>query len=937
MLTPTEREAINDEVEQGTFDLENALDDIATEQKGEGVRRAIYGGIMLANKNGAGGTDLHARNRIADANGRIDAIESEMAQFIASHTGVVEGTRIIEDVLWTGNLYNSNDVAGLYAEIQGYDIRTYDYLDLYIKHAGKELIYRVTPNALISDGIQLSATNLTNDTWTTELPLYASEYNLKATMFADTWYSVEVDISVWEWSGKSAEASNQFANTSPTRAVTKIVGIKHQAVDASKDSELTDMRVGEDGTTYASAGQALRAQIAQLKQGDEIDQLKSNLQQDVYNFINYPSEQVTDEGITFTPKADEIVVSGTATGGDAWFRLYNKAEFSFGIENGKQYYIAVNQDDSEEYGLYLKIHYYDSSGSHLIASMNNGYFMFPYDAIGYALTLVVPQGVTLNNITVRPIMCELGNIKKILDNATKDIKRNLYTNLRYQTVTSNGITFTTNGNSIVLNGTSGNDYPIFVLCDSHYSLLYGLIAGKSYWFDIGLKDKAKVNYIYINLSFYLSDGTHTTEVGIKGPTKITVPINAVGLYMILRTQRAGLVIADNIIVSPGIYTVNPMAESRILEQAVSASENVISINGNYASYKDFNLYGVFLNRVTGTDELNPTWRSGYIPIPFAGKYQIFQTYGMFGNTYLNVPLYDKNKRFIKSITGVDSASQNIIEVTISESDLYDDMVYYIGLSYEPSASPDGIPMFMYNVDYPSDQRFIEPKYSVYKPYQPPMISIIDDDGASDFLTKLLPIIESKNIPIASAVVTSFADNEQDGFMTWDEIVDANNRGAEFVSHSDTHLFSPTSIEDAQMNYMRSFNKLRAHGVINDRNILVYAGASASKRNALVGARQIADGAIISSGNSMNYRGDIDPWMIKRYRIDADYQYNLDSMKELIDDCKSNGGWMIWMIHCSASEWDEYNAGTSFPQAIDYAIQNGVQIATINHAFKTYVD
>lgn len=298
MLTPTEREAINDEVEQGTFDLENALDDIATEQKGEGVRRAIYGGIMLANKNGAGGPDLHARNRIADANGRIDAIESEMAQFIASHTGVVEGTRIVEDVLWTGNLYNSNDVAGLYAEIQGYDIRTYDYLDLYIKHAGKELIYRVTPNALLSDGIQLSATNLTNDTWTTELPLYASEYNLKATMFDDTWYSVEVDISVWEWSGKAAEASNQFANTSPTRALTKIVGIKHQAVDASKDAELTDMRIGADGTLYASAGGALRKQISDITvKVDDLKQYESiftdNVDESVQNWLDEHPEATT--------------------------------------------------------------------------------------------------------------------------------------------------------------------------------------------------------------------------------------------------------------------------------------------------------------------------------------------------------------------------------------------------------------------------------------------------------------------------------------------------------------------------------------------------------------------------------------------------------------------------------------------------------------------
>lgn len=679
--------------------------------------------------------------------------------------------------------------------------------------------------------------------------------------------------------------------------------------------------------------------------GDELDEnakgitdLRNDLQQDVYNFINYPSEQITTAGITFTPQKDKIIINGTATGDYAWLRFYNKAEFSFGVENGEQYYIAVNQDGSEKYGLYFKIYYYDANGSYLIANMNNGYFMFPQDAIGYAITLVVPKGVTLNNLIVRPIMCKFNNIAKLLDNSTKDLKCNLYVNLREpMQSTSNGITFVTKDNQIFLNGTSGENYPRFVICDSHYSFLYNLIPGNTYWFDLGLKDLTKARYIYIQIAFYLSDGTTTKEQSIIGVSKITIPTNAVGFYMVLQTQKAGLVTCDNTVVAPGIYRINPMIEDKILDQATSASNNIISINGNYASYKDFDLYGVFINRVTGSQESNSTWRSGFIRIPCPGKYQIFQNYSQFGNTYLNVPLYDRYKRFVKSITGKQTAIRNIIEVTISENDLYKDMICFVGLTYEPAASPDGTPMFMLNRDYPSDQRFIEPVFKINNPYQPPMLTIIDDDGASGFLTKLLPIIESKNIPITSAVITSFADNEKNGFMKWDEIIDANNRGAEFVSHSDTHLFSSTSIQDAQMNYLRSFNKLRAHGVINDRNILVYAGASAGNRNTFIAARQIADGAIDSSGNLMNYRGAIDPWKMCRYRIDADYQYNLDSMKKLINDCKSNGGWMIWMIHCSASEWDEYNASTSFPQAIDYAIQTGVQIATVNHAFKTYVD
>lgn len=268
MLTPSEREAIDNEVEQGTFDLENALDDIATEQKGEGVRRAVYGGIMLANRNGVGGPDLTARNKVqylqTSTDNKIAAVEKQMAQFLAGNSGVLNATKRTEDVLWEGAAYSD---ATAYIDIgvqTPVDLTSYKYLDLYGKAAGKHFVYRSTPaDFLRANGIQFNMQNLTDDTWDNAMPFTDYEFIIKGTPVED-FYSAEIQITVWTWDGKAANSSRQLANTSASHAITKIVGVKYEDVPATKDAELTDMRIGYDGTQYASAGEALRAQINAL-------------------------------------------------------------------------------------------------------------------------------------------------------------------------------------------------------------------------------------------------------------------------------------------------------------------------------------------------------------------------------------------------------------------------------------------------------------------------------------------------------------------------------------------------------------------------------------------------------------------------------------------------------------------------------------------------
>ena len=48
-------------------------------------------------------------------------------------------------------------------------------------------------------------------------------------------------------------------------------GIKHTTAMGNKDGELSDLRVGPDGTTYTSAGEMIRGQLEALK--DRLDDI----------------------------------------------------------------------------------------------------------------------------------------------------------------------------------------------------------------------------------------------------------------------------------------------------------------------------------------------------------------------------------------------------------------------------------------------------------------------------------------------------------------------------------------------------------------------------------------------------------------------------------------------------------------------------------------
>lgn len=228
---------------------------------------------------------------------------------------------------------------------------------------------------------------------------------------------------------------------------------------------------------------------------------------------------------------------------------------------------------------------------------------------------------------------------------------------------------------------------------------------------------------------------------------------------------------------------------------------------------------------------------------------------------------------------------------------------------------------------------------------PPMLTIIDDDGSAKFVTDLQPLIASKGVSISSAVIPGKVGTSN--YMAWAQIETAYAAGAEILSHTYNDI-GATAVSEMTENevwhdYVKARHAFESHS-INTAKYLVYVGDSGNSQKAVSAAEKVYDGAITANsgsagGNTWNFTGSLNKYTLRRFRIDSsgstgDVNYNLDTMKSLIDHTIQNGGWMIWMIHTSGSGWNA-SALASVTSAIDYAISEGLPIVSVDTGFKAY--
>lgn len=214
----------------------------------------------------------------------------------------------------------------------------------------------------------------------------------------------------------------------------------------------------------------------------------------------------------------------------------------------------------------------------------------------------------------------------------------------------------------------------------------------------------------------------------------------------------------------------------------------------------------------------------------------------------------------------------------------------------------------------------------------PMITLIDDDGAKQYMTKWLPIVQSKGIKMSCAVVTDWV-NQGGTYMDWADLDTIAAAGVEILSHSKDHDYetiATQTVDEITANFAAAKAELAAHG--HDTDIIVYPGSTGDNATVRDAARNVYAAGIISGGNKV-LTPPLETYRLSRYYLDSATTPTLDYFKGIADEVVANNGWAILMSHSQNATMDDDMLDT-IEQLIDYAKSIGIDFVTAKEGLKS---
>lgn len=215
----------------------------------------------------------------------------------------------------------------------------------------------------------------------------------------------------------------------------------------------------------------------------------------------------------------------------------------------------------------------------------------------------------------------------------------------------------------------------------------------------------------------------------------------------------------------------------------------------------------------------------------------------------------------------------------------------------------------------------------------PCITFLDDDGSLTFLSKWVPLIQSKGIKMSVAAVSDWVGRSS-GDMSWDDLSYISDLGVDVLCHSKTHDVGGSLTDGTEESITEDFRlaqeALVAHGYPG--NILVYPGSTGDFTKVRSAARRVFEAAVISGGGLNTL--PIGNHYIKRYQLDSNPTPTLANFKSYVDSAVAQNGWLVFMSHSQNATLNDTILNI-VRDLIDYAASKGVEIVTISEGLKIF--
>lgn len=226
----------------------------------------------------------------------------------------------------------------------------------------------------------------------------------------------------------------------------------------------------------------------------------------------------------------------------------------------------------------------------------------------------------------------------------------------------------------------------------------------------------------------------------------------------------------------------------------------------------------------------------------------------------------------------------------------------------------------------------------------PIITFIDDDTTNMELVKRYhDLMLSKGVYGNYAVMTRKL-NEQPGLS--DLLLQYEQEGFGCIYHcyyqsgDETRYWEPQSptYNEALIkeNFMRGLRDMNNYGFSNYKHFVTPYGVNhefvrnLAKRNGMETLISMSSG--ITDECFISMHGNCIRYNIPRLAISENS--NIDKLKEHIDSCVADNGWIVFVTHANA--WDsEGKTENKILDIIQYALDSGMQVKSFPEAFETY--
>ena len=213
----------------------------------------------------------------------------------------------------------------------------------------------------------------------------------------------------------------------------------------------------------------------------------------------------------------------------------------------------------------------------------------------------------------------------------------------------------------------------------------------------------------------------------------------------------------------------------------------------------------------------------------------------------------------------------------------------------------------------------------------PVITFVDDDGNDKFLTKSKPIYDKYGVKCTVAVVTDFIQNGNG--MDVDELLAIANEGYDIVSHTHTHgqsIYKPgyvtANLSEIEEDIRLSYEYLKNNGLETDTIVWAWGSFEDPLVYTKIAKKYFKYG--VNAGGGVMTAEVLNDMYYDRYFINMNK--SIDTYKDLIDECYTNNGWLIFGTHSGSDN----EIDSEFLDAIlGYIKSKNIQIMTLKDANK----